>query len=92
MLVVLIQTEPVMHLSSRPFEIGIKKACAPQVSGAHLWHIVLLMTVVFNMPFGPWSSHAWYNEMREMCRDRKTMTPPNALFEALYHCSVQTSV
>ena len=29
-------------------------------SGSDLWYVVLLMTVVFNLPFGPWEGGTWF--------------------------------
>ena len=55
------------------------------LSGAMLWHVVILMFVVFNMPFGPWESHAWWNKIRESAeRMLETMHPSNPLFSAFY--------
>ena len=38
------------------------------VSGADLWHVVLLLHMVLNFPFGPWEG-GWYKKIQDMAQD-----------------------
>ena len=53
--------------------------------GRRLRFVILLMVVVFNLPFGPWDGGAWYEKLldlsEEMAKSLNTATP---LFIALY--------
>lgn len=55
------------------------------INDAGLWHIILLTTVVFNMPFGPWDGGAWFVKMKEQSEEMmQSLSPSNPLFDALY--------
>ena len=55
------------------------------ISGADLWHIILLMAVVFNMPFGAWDSGSWFSKIKRMAKELgMSLTASNPLFVALY--------
>jgi len=54
-------------------------------SRAKMWHVVLLMTVVFNLPFGPWDGATWFSKIKTMAEEMvKSLTASNPLFIALY--------
>ena len=49
------------------------------------WHVILLMTAVFNLPFGPWDGAAWFNKLRDMSDESsQSSSPSDPLFTALY--------
>ena len=49
------------------------------------WHVILLMTVVFNLPFGPWDGAAWFNKLKDMSDESsQSSSPSDPLFTALY--------
>eukprot|EP00974_Lingulodinium_polyedra_P062025 5987892-Lingulodinium_polyedra.AAC.1 len=49
------------------------------------WWVVLLTSIAFNLPYGPWEGSAWYNRMREAAADLVAKTPSSDfLFSALY--------
>ena len=55
------------------------------VSESGLWHVILLATVVFNLPFGPWDGAAWFCKMRDMAIEMsQSVSPSNPLFTAFY--------
>ena len=55
------------------------------VSFADMWHVILLMTVVYNLPFGPWEAATWFSKMKTMSEEMAlSLTCSNPLFLALY--------
>ena len=55
------------------------------VSAAGLWALVLLMTIVFNMPFGVWDSGSWFGKIKEMAAHLgETLSASDPVFCALY--------
>ena len=53
--------------------------------GKRLRFVVLLMVVVFNLPFGPWQGGAWYEKLLTMSEEMaQSMNAANPLFIALY--------
>ena len=53
--------------------------------GKRLWYVVLLMVVVFNLPFGPWEGGAWYEKLLVMSEElAKSLSIANPLFIARY--------
>ena len=55
------------------------------ISDAGLWFVVLLMRVVFNMPYGPWEGSAWFSKIKTMAEGMfDGMTSADPLFSALY--------
>ena len=55
------------------------------VTLSHLWDVVILTTVVFNLPHGPWDGGTWHNKMKESAlRIIAAMPSSNPLFVALY--------
>ena len=54
-------------------------------SGSDLWYVVLLMTVVFNLPFGPWEGGTWFSKVKTMSEEMvKSLGPSNALWTSVY--------
>eukprot|EP00974_Lingulodinium_polyedra_P053391 5129326-Lingulodinium_polyedra.AAC.1 len=52
---------------------------------AGCWSAVLLSTLAFNVPFGPWDGSAWWEKMKESAQDMQARDPwGGPLFEALY--------
>ena len=55
------------------------------LSDAHMWHIVVMLVVVYNMPHGPWDSGAWFNKLRDTAQTiAENMDSSNPMFNAFY--------
>ena len=55
------------------------------ISAAGLWHVVLMMTIVYNMPFGPWDSGSWFEKITSMAEEMVlSLGPSNPLWKTLY--------
>ena len=56
------------------------------VGQCSLWDVVVLTTVVYNMPHGPWDGGMWFNKVRGVAEDViRNMNASNPLFTAMYH-------
>ena len=52
---------------------------------SNAWWIVLLTTVVYNLPYGPWDSQAWWGKMQDASTDYQARAGPTSpLFMVLY--------
>ena len=50
-----------------------------------LWWVVLLSSLAFNLPFGPWDGSGWWEQLKEGARDLLANAPHGGpLFDALY--------
>ena len=50
-----------------------------------MWWVVLLTTVVYNLPYGPWESLAWWGKITAAAQDYMTRAGSNSpLFTVLY--------
>ena len=55
------------------------------ITGAGLWYVILLCTVVFNLPHGPWEGGKWFQDMKAMSEEEsKSMSASNPLRSAVY--------
>ena len=59
--------------------------CSMALKAANLWHIVLLLSLVCNLPYGPWDGSGWWSKMLESAKDlAKKDKLGGPLFERLY--------
>ena len=50
-----------------------------------LWYVILITTVVFNLPCGPWDGAGWWHKLIESARDFVELCPDGSrLFDELY--------
>ena len=55
------------------------------LSQTGLWYVILLICVVFSLPFGPWEGQAWFRKIQEMAETAFTrLTSANPMFAGLY--------
>ena len=73
----IISTRDIYHREWNDIKLALSKA--------NLWHVVIMMTVVYNMPHGPWDSGAWFNKIRKIAITMvESMTSANPLFTPFY--------
>ena len=59
--------------------------CTLALRQAGLWWVVLLTTVVFNFPFGPWNGAAWWQKLLEGSNEYFSLEQwDNPLFKTMY--------
>ena len=59
--------------------------CTLALRQAGLWWVVLLTTVVFNFPFGPWNGAAWWQKLLEGSNEYLSLEQwGNPLFKTMY--------
>ena len=52
---------------------------------AHMWHVVTLAAMAFNLPFGPWDGASWFQKLKESAIDFvATSVDGGPLFDAFY--------
>ena len=67
----------IFHRENNDVSLALKRA--------DLWHVVILTTVVFNLPYGPWQGSAWFSQMQDAARDLLKRAPTGGrLFDFLY--------
>ena len=78
----MISTRDIYHREWNDIKLAISNAC--------LWHIVVMLTVVYNKPHGPWDSGAWFNKIRTQAMSSAeamdSAKPPLSLLQWLDLC------
>ena len=56
------------------------------LKSAQVWWAVILSTVAFNLPYGPWEGSAWFGQLVEGSRGLLAQTPSagHSLVDAFY--------
>ena len=55
------------------------------IKRADLWSAVLLSSVAFNVPYGPWNGSSWFHKMSEAAQDFAMRPPAGCLLFDLFY-------
>eukprot|EP00974_Lingulodinium_polyedra_P042297 4059141-Lingulodinium_polyedra.AAC.1 len=54
--------------------------CTLALKSCDLWYVILLTSMVMNLPYGPWDGSSWFSKMQEAAFALQSKTKPGELW------------